>query len=302
VTFILVSIAVPIVANWLRAYMIVMLGHLSSNRLATGIDHVIYGWIFFGVVMAVLFAIGARWREDESAPAQGMSLEMGHSAPSVSSGSDARVAVAVVASILTIGAWPLTLARALHGDHEDVAALARISGGNGWSAVPDTITKWRPELVPPSAIISQTFEKNGVRAGLYVALYRGQTTESKAISSRNALVRTTNKQWRQLRAPPAVIEAGADSLELASAVVEGHRQRLAVWRWYWVDGRATSSDFVAKLLQLVSIVRGHGDAVAWVIIYTPIGADEATPWRVLNDFASAIVGRVNVALAGTTND
>src|SRR5207302_659360 len=32
--FIAASILVPIVANWLRAYMIVMLGHLSNNKLA----------------------------------------------------------------------------------------------------------------------------------------------------------------------------------------------------------------------------------------------------------------------------
>ena len=29
----------PIVANWVRAYMIIMLGHLSNNRLAVGADH-----------------------------------------------------------------------------------------------------------------------------------------------------------------------------------------------------------------------------------------------------------------------
>ncbi|HEY7788386.1 MAG TPA: exosortase A, partial [Casimicrobiaceae bacterium] len=61
--FIGVAIAVPIVANWIRAYMIVMLGHLSNNRIATGVDHIIYGWLFFGIVMLVMFLIGARWQE-----------------------------------------------------------------------------------------------------------------------------------------------------------------------------------------------------------------------------------------------
>jgi len=45
--FIAVSAVVPIVANWVRAYLIVMIGHLSGNRLATGVDHLIYGWLFF---------------------------------------------------------------------------------------------------------------------------------------------------------------------------------------------------------------------------------------------------------------
>ncbi|OYV01772.1 MAG: exosortase A, partial [Burkholderiales bacterium PBB5] len=36
--FVGISIVVPLVANWLRAYMIVMLGHLSGNQLAVGAD------------------------------------------------------------------------------------------------------------------------------------------------------------------------------------------------------------------------------------------------------------------------
>jgi len=65
--FIVVSILVPIVANWLRAYMIVMLGHLSGNKLAAGVDHLIYGWVFFGIVILLMFMVGARWSEPEPA-------------------------------------------------------------------------------------------------------------------------------------------------------------------------------------------------------------------------------------------
>src|SRR2546423_1258251 len=43
IAFVAASLAVPILANWLRAYMIVMIGYLSGNRLAVGIDHIIYG-------------------------------------------------------------------------------------------------------------------------------------------------------------------------------------------------------------------------------------------------------------------
>src|SRR5262249_32061829 len=66
--FIGVSIVVPIVANWVRAYLIVMIGHLSGNVLAAGVDHLIYGWMFFGVVMLIMFWIGSRWREHDTSP------------------------------------------------------------------------------------------------------------------------------------------------------------------------------------------------------------------------------------------
>ncbi|MBT9492894.1 MAG: exosortase A [Paucibacter sp.] len=37
--FVGVAIALPLIANWLRAYIIVMLGHFSDNKIATGADH-----------------------------------------------------------------------------------------------------------------------------------------------------------------------------------------------------------------------------------------------------------------------
>ena len=65
VIFIALSVIVPIIANGLRAYMIVMIAHLSDMKLALGIDHLIYGWVFFGIVMLLLFWIGSYWRDPE---------------------------------------------------------------------------------------------------------------------------------------------------------------------------------------------------------------------------------------------
>ena len=56
--FVALSVIVPIVANGLRAYMIVMIAHLSDMKLALGVDHLIYGWVFFGLVMLLLFWVG----------------------------------------------------------------------------------------------------------------------------------------------------------------------------------------------------------------------------------------------------
>ncbi len=66
--FVLFAIAVPVVANGLRAYIIVMIAHLSDMRLATGVDHLIYGWVFFGIVIAIMFAIGSIWRDPPASP------------------------------------------------------------------------------------------------------------------------------------------------------------------------------------------------------------------------------------------
>src|SRR5690606_18637194 len=53
--FILMSILVPIAANSVRAYGVVMLGHISDMEFATGDDHLVYGWVFFGLVILLMF-------------------------------------------------------------------------------------------------------------------------------------------------------------------------------------------------------------------------------------------------------
>lgn len=61
--FILFSIFLPLIANGIRAYGIVMIAYLSDMKYATGVDHLIYGWIFFGVVILIMFAVGGRWAD-----------------------------------------------------------------------------------------------------------------------------------------------------------------------------------------------------------------------------------------------
>ena len=63
ITFVLFSIAVPILANGIRAYLIVLIAHLSDMKYATGVDHLIYGWLFFGLVISIMFYIGARFSD-----------------------------------------------------------------------------------------------------------------------------------------------------------------------------------------------------------------------------------------------
>ena len=55
----------PIVANWIRAYVTVLIAHLTNNQWMAGSEHVTFGQILFSAVLLLMFWIGARWREDD---------------------------------------------------------------------------------------------------------------------------------------------------------------------------------------------------------------------------------------------
>lgn len=67
VTFIFLGFAVPLLANGLRVYLIIMIAHWGNVEAATGFDHLVYGWIFFFVILTALFFIGNRWQDPEPA-------------------------------------------------------------------------------------------------------------------------------------------------------------------------------------------------------------------------------------------
>ena len=71
--FIGASIIVPVIANGFRALGIVVLGNILGNAEAAVADHIIYGWVFFSVVMLLLVAAGLPMREPPRAYAAPMS-------------------------------------------------------------------------------------------------------------------------------------------------------------------------------------------------------------------------------------
>jgi len=61
--FIAVSCVVPVVANGVRGLGIVFLGHALGSAQAGAADHVIYGWVFFSLVILVLALCGMPFRQ-----------------------------------------------------------------------------------------------------------------------------------------------------------------------------------------------------------------------------------------------
>ncbi|GAB3001771.1 exosortase A [Psychrosphaera aestuarii] len=52
------GIFVPILANGMRVFLIIVIAHLGNIEAATGFDHIVYGWVFFSFVMIMLIWLG----------------------------------------------------------------------------------------------------------------------------------------------------------------------------------------------------------------------------------------------------
>lgn len=271
--FVGVAILVPLVANWLRAYMIVMLGHYSGNTLAVGVDHLIYGWVFFGVVIMIMFAIGLRWREPE---AELPPVTTDSAGPAASSSPGGLAAAALLA--LGIASAPHAALRYLESGPElppPVLAAQALAQG-GWELADGSLSDWQPAFANPSGTLNAVLEKDGRRVGVFIAYYRQQGYGRKLISSENVLVKSSDKAWAQvergnrqvtLDGQPASIRMGLLRSNLSGIGAEPARYR--VWHWYWIGGRIVTSDHLGKLWLALSRLGGQGDESAAVFVYAP---------------------------------
>ena len=271
ILFILVSIVVPIVANWMRAYLIVMLGHISGNRIAVGVDHIIYGWVFFGLVIMVMFAMGARWAE----PEHRVSVSDLPSATGSAGAAPARlwittVGLAMVLALPVVSKWTIT--RHVAQGAPVLAAPDALTAD--WRAASQGWPSFKPNFENPTAEINSLYRNGGQVVGLYLGYYRDQNYGRKLVSSDNVLVASNNPVWSRVADGARLANFGsrlatlrtAELLHVAPAASD-HSDRLIAWQIYWVNGTLTASDYVAKAYSAGYRLAGQGDDSAVIIVY-----------------------------------
>ncbi len=287
--FVAASILVPIVANWLRAYMIVMIGYLSGNRLATGVDHLIYGWVFFGVVMMLLFWVGSFWQEFA---AQKTAL------PSPALLSSRRpLLLAAACAVAVAFAWRPVLAMIERQGANSPPQLASLAAAQGWRAIDSGSGNLQPHFIHPRAELQQVFEKDGRRVALYIAYYRQQKHGSKLVTSGNRLVKSADPVWSVASTGKHQLVRGDIALEVQRTELFSTGSRLVVWHWYWVAGRIVTNDYLAKLLLVWSKLSGAGDDSAVVVVSTAKADRSESADNVLEQFLADVGAEIDETLS-----
>lgn len=270
--FVAASIVVPIFANWLRAYGIVMLGHISSNKLAAGADHLVYGWVFFGIIIMALFWIGSRWQEaEEQAPA----------APTAAAGLDTPHAntsaswAVLAAGVVVVSLWnPLLAYLDRQGEHGPVQ-FGQIAGPADWRAVDTAVLPpWSPSYSGMRSEQRTAWQRDARPVGLYIGYYRDQRPGEELINSENRVLISKDPVWKRTAFASPLVRIGAESHQWSGLEMVSEHGRMMVWNAYWIGGRWTTNDYLAKVYLALSTLSGEGDDSAAVMVYTPYAEGE----------------------------
>lgn len=270
--FMACAIVVPVLANGVRAWATIFAAESVGVEAATGFDHIVYGWIFFALVM--LLIMGAAW------PFFDRRIGADWLGGRVFAAWRPVAPVLLVAPLAVFGAglpvaWESWAAQAGRAALPATIGLPEIAG---WRRVADLPkTPWHPRFDGADhRLIGHYANAAGQRVDLAVALYGWQGQGREIVG------------YGQGAVDPASQWAWATDL---SPVGLGHRERLigpnkaqrtAISYWF-VGGRPMKGRAAVKLATLRAHLTGGDRSAATLIVSAEGAAGEGAVFAFVRD-------------------
>jgi exosortase A len=255
----------PVVLNILRVYVIVLVSYLTEFRFGPGTEHIVFGRVFFLLVVLMMFWIGRRWQDPAApAPAHGTRLE----SAAWPRWWPVPVACAVALAGPPVAADSAADALAVKENAGRLVAFPRAA--DGWAG-PAGAGLWRPHyqggLVERQA---QYRDASGVPVDVFVAVYGLGTTAGAEMISYDNVVSLDEHGSLAESARRSVALADGRTLVVREVVVRDFGGERLVWHWYVIGGRQTPNPYVVKALEALAFVTRSADYERVVTVSTPL--------------------------------
>ena len=265
---------IPVILNGLRVYFTILVSHLTDMRFGPGAEHVMFGRIFFVVMMLVLFWFGRRWHDDMAIG----SVEAGDGITREAA-SLAQWWPLPLACLLAL-AGPPFLASSIAGASEHLADRERLAtlpaAASNWRGPLDGAGRWRPlytgGLVERQAVYETP---DGQPVDVFVAVYGlGATVGAEMISYHN-VISSADRGYLARDKHRVMSLPDGTSLKVREVVAGENEARKLVWHWFVVGERPAVNPFAAKALEAMAFVTRSAYSERIVAIHTPLDAAAA---------------------------
>lgn len=258
--FLAVCVTVPLIANGLRAFGTIYIAHHQGIEFAASFDHVFYGWIFFGIVIALVMAVGWPFFDKRAdAPAFDPAKLQSPVTRDVSLNS-------ALAIVLLVAAIPLGWSSYVAAKASPIPARIALPQVAGWQIVPYAPrAKWKPRFDGASHYLFGRYRNAvGQEADLFVVLYDRQTEGRELVGyGQGAVEPGGNWSWTADTLAPA--NARAERIKSKGAARE-------VVSFYRVNGVTSGSAAQVKLATLQArLLDGDQQAVAILVSAEQLG-------------------------------
>lgn len=243
--FMVLSVVAPILANGVRAWGTIYVAQFKGADYAGGVDHIIYGWVFFAVVIVAVLAIS--WRFFDRKPDDPLiDLAAIETSPLLARLAGMKIAVrpalSAMGAIVLVGtAWAL-LADRLRAEVPPQIFLPEVPGWTRVNYEPEVW--WEPRASGADhRLLGRYADGKGHEVDVFFALYSSQSDGREAGGFGEGAL-TPDTGWAWLAPGPAVPDAMSDRL-LTAATLE----RVAETR-YRTGDLLTGRNFELKLANM----------------------------------------------------
>jgi exosortase A len=283
-----------IIANWLRAYLVVLTAHYTDMKFGQGQSHIYLGWVLFLVVIALVFWFGRRYEDIGDDPM----LSSNEIAKSWVKAKGQQLSDVIIASTVT-------LIVILSGPSLLDFGRERLSAGIPCPHLPVAKGDWlgpqsvgfgyRPVFVGASNVLEGRYSHGGQVVEIFSVVYSNQQQGSELIGWKNQLFDAS--VWRELKREKIspIRLPGAARISAQSVLITNNKQRLLLWYWYDIGGTITLSAEAAKIRQAWNMVAGRGKGDALLVLATPVTDRDIT------DMSKPIEQFLRDNFAGMTN-
>lgn len=253
IVFVLAALATTIFANALRAYGTMVAAEIWGIEAAGGIDHIFYGWIFFGLVIAIVMLVAWRWFDR---PANDVAVDVsGLDGPPRFVGPAKTVLAAALAIPLIFAGW----AWLVGGRSAPLPATMAVEAPRGWSEARAGGMAWTPRFDGADQRLLRHFvDATGRRVTVAIGGYERQAEGREVVAFGQGAV-DPDSQWAWSAALPAVAGARTERVLHPGPVLRDAAT------WYVVGGTVTGDPRRAKLAGLKARLLG-GDPRALSLI------------------------------------
>jgi exosortase A len=261
--FMALCIVAPILANGLRAWGTVYIAQYVGVEKAAGFDHIVYGWVFFALVIAGVLAIS--WRHFDRAVDDPMiDAAIINASPRLAAMAQRRMAdplALLLCGALVLGAqgW----ARAAQAIAAPLPQQIFLPAVPGWQRVDYAPTVWWEPRAGGAdhRLLGRFADADGRTVDVFLALYRNQKEGSEATGfGEGALPPDSAWAWASTAKP--INGAKADRL-----IANGRTQR--VTHTYYRNGALlTGSALKLKLATIGDRLRLRAEPTVLLIIST----------------------------------
>jgi exosortase A len=273
--FLAACVVVPIIANGLRAFGTIYIAHHQGIEFAASFDHVFYGWIFFGIVIALVMAAGWPFFDKRAdAPAFDPATLQSPVGRTIS------LNRALAASLL-IAAVPLGWSSYVAAKDSPIPARITLPDVAGWQVVPYApLAKWTPRFDGADHYLFGRYRNAaGQEADLFVVLYDRQAQGRELVGYGQGAV-DPDGNWSWTADTPAPPEGKAERIKTKGAARE-------VVSFYRVGGVTSGSATRIKLATLKARLL-NGDQQAVAILVSAEQHGDSSPRRAIDAFVKSL--------------